>query len=385
MDKKIYDCIIIGGGIFGCASAYELAKKGKKVLVIEKDYPGAGSTGRCIGGIRQQFSTPVSIKIAMESVEIFKKIQTSFSSVFKGGISWNQGGYLFLACLEQDKTNYLNLIKLQQQYGLPVKYIGKQEVLEIVPVLSRGDKNFDFIGGAYCPTDGQANPFYVLSFYSKEIKTLGGEILSHTEVVKINTTAGKIDSIVTSTGDKFSAETIINAAGPWAKEIARLAGLNLPIEPERHEALITEPTEKLFDPMLVCYSPSCYFQQFKHTGQIIGCYTPESPIKGIERSSSEEFLPEFSSRATTLLPILRELKVVRSWAGWYEMTPDGNPIIGETGVKGLWVIAGGCGHGFMLGPALGKSIAELICDGKSEIKIQEFSINRSFKSREVLK
>ncbi|MFA5032914.1 MAG: FAD-dependent oxidoreductase [bacterium] len=379
---KTFDCIIIGGGILGCAVTYELGKRGKKTLLIEKDYPGAGSTGRCIGGIRQQFSTPGSIKIMMRSVEIFKQMQDiSTGDGYVSGIDWHQGGYLFLACSEKEKTQYLSIIKTQQECGLPVKYIEKEEALKIVPMLNE----FDFIGGAYCNKDGQANPFQVLKFYLDGIEKTGGVVLSNTKVVKININNNIVDSVITNTGDKFSAPTIINTAGPWAKEIAQLVGVELPIEAERHEALITEPTKKLFAPMIVCYSPSCYFQQFNHTGQIIGCYTPEDPAKGFERSSSSEFLPEFSNRILKLIPALKDLKVVRSWAGWYEITPDGSPIVGETGIKGFWVVAGGCGHGFMFGPAIGKGTAEIICEGKSEISLEEFSINRKFKSKETMK
>jgi len=366
----------------GCAVTYELGKRGKKTLLIEKDYPGAGSTGRCIGGIRQQFSTPGSIKIMMRSVEIFKQMQDiSTGDGYVSGIDWHQGGYLFLACSEKEKTQYLSIIKTQQECGLPVKYIEKEEALKIVPMLNE----FDFIGGAYCNKDGQANPFQVLKFYLDGIEKTGGVVLSNTKVVKININNNIVDSVITNTGDKFSAPTIINTAGPWAKEIAQLVGVELPIEAERHEALITEPTKKLFAPMIVCYSPSCYFQQFNHTGQIIGCYTPEDPAKGFERSSSSEFLPEFSNRILKLIPALKDLKVVRSWAGWYEITPDGSPIVGETGIKGFWVVAGGCGHGFMFGPAIGKGTAEIICEGKSEISLEEFSINRKFKSKETMK
>ncbi|MDI6839579.1 MAG: FAD-dependent oxidoreductase [bacterium] len=375
---KVYDSIIIGGGIFGCATGYELAKLGYKVLLIEKEYLASGSTGRCIGGIRQQFSTPGTIRAAMESVRIFNQIEDEFGIA----VDWHQGGYLFLAHSDFEKESYLKLIKIQKKLGLDVEFISAEDVLKIAPQLEVSD----LTGGAYCPSDGQANPFLVVKGYAAGIKRLGGEILPYTEVTKINTKDRRVTSVCTHKGDKYSAPVIINAAGAWAKEVGKLVGVALLLEPERHEAIVTEEIPfRLFEPMIVDYRPSCYFQQLWATGQIIGCYTPESPVKGIMRDSSFEFTYEFPKRILRLMPKLAELKVIRQWAGWYTMTPDGNPIIGETEVKGFWILGGCCGHGFMLAPALGKCMAELIVKGTTYIPIDEFSITREFKIEEILR
>ncbi len=372
---KTYDSIVIGGGIFGCATAYELTKLGQKVLLIEKEYLGSGSTGRCISGIRQQFSTPETIKLSMLSVHIFKELHEKF------GIEWHQGGYLFLASSQSQKEKYLELIKIQHQMGLQVNFIDPKEILELVSCFQL--KNI--VGASYCPTDGQANPFLVIQRYVEQIKKLKSEISTFTKVIKIQ--KNHTFSVFTDTNDAYETPVIVNAGGAWAQEINKLVGAisELPLQPERHEALVTEPTKPLFDPMIVSYDPSCYFQQLHSTGQIIGCYTPDSSDKGINRDSSFEFAPEFSSRALKIIPKLAELKVIRSWAGWYTMTPDGNPIIGETQVPGFFLIGGGSGHGFMLGPALGKVLAELICKKPTSISIDEFSINRSFEGKEALK
>lgn len=368
---KAYDSIVIGGGILGCATACELAELGHKVLLIERHYLGSGSTGRCICGIRQQFSTPDSIRLAMASVRIFEGM---------GDVEWYPGGYLFLAYSDEEEAEYLRVIKIQQSLGLEVEYLGRSEVLRLIPML----KSDAVIGGTYCNRDGQANPFRVIRWYAEKIKKMGGIILTHTEVVKIKTIRGAVSSVVT-TGGEFFAPIIVNAAGPWLNEVNRLADDNqtdLPVEAECHEAFITEATRPLFEPMIVSYMPSCYFQQLHYTGQIIGCYTPEYPIKGIHRGSTYGFMEELSCRMLKLLPVLGDLKVLRSWVGWYEMTPDGNPIIGETNIKGLWVIGGASGHGFMLGPALGRSVAELICKGKASIPVAEFLLTREFKGKE---
>ncbi|MBI4723185.1 MAG: FAD-binding oxidoreductase [Candidatus Stahlbacteria bacterium] len=372
---KVYDSIVIGGGILGCATAYEMAKLGSKVLLVDKGYIGSGSTGRCIGGIRQQFSTPATIRLAMESVSIFEQME---------GIEWYPSGYLFLAQSEQEKIKYLEVMKIQQEMGLEVEFIEKKDVLSLVPMLN-GDR---VIGGTYCKRDGQANPFLVLKFYVDGIKKLGGKILTYSEAIKIcnegnffTTTLRDINSHKTA---EFKSSIVVNAGGPWLNEVNSLIKGNqqLPVISECHEALITEPTFPLFDPMLVSYSPSCYFQQLRGTGQIIGCYTPEQPIKGIDHNSTYNFASEFSSRVLKLIPGLADLRVLRSWTGWYEMTPDGNPIMGETNIKGYWVIGGASGHGFMFGPALGKCLAELICTGKACISVKDFLLTRNFEEKE---
>ncbi|MCK4352087.1 FAD-binding oxidoreductase [candidate division WOR-3 bacterium] len=375
---KTYDSIIIGGGILGLASGYELAKLGQKVLIIEKGYLASGSTGRCIGGIRQQFSTKGAIKLAMENVRIFKQMREEF----RESIDWYQGGYLLLAHSEEKKKDYLNLIRIQRELGLKVEFIPIKEVLKLVPLLNPDG----LLGAAYCPQDGQANPFLVIRGYAEEIKRFGSKILTHTKVVKISTNGNKVVSLLTDEGDKYFSPLIINAAGPWAKEIGELAGIELELEPECHEALVTEGIDQLFDPMVVDYRPrGCYFQQLFATGQIIGCYTPENPIKGTQSSSSFNFLKEMPKRLLNLMPRLSELKVFRQWTGWYTMTPDGNPVIGETKIKGFWVIGGASGHGFMFGPTLGKCLAELIIKGKSSLPLDEFLLDRKYKKKEALK
>jgi sarcosine oxidase subunit beta len=295
-------------------------------------------------------------------------------------IEWYPGGYLFLAQSEDEKKKYLQAMKIQHKLGLKVEFLGNEEIKELIPILNTEG----IIGATYCKSDGQANPFLVIKKYREGIRKLKGDILTYTEVMKINTKKGGIFSLYTSNA-KYETPVVINAGGAWINEINRLAEVPpLPLTPECHEALITEPTSPLFSPMIVSYSPNCYFQQLHFTNQIIGCYTPSSPIKKIQYSSSYEFMEEFSLRILKLIPSLRELRVLRTWVGWYTMTPDGNPIIGETDIKGFWVIGGASGHGFMFGPALGRTIAKLISREKISLPIEEFSIRRQFKTKEEL-
>ncbi len=376
--KKTADVIIIGAGIIGAATAYYLAKKKLKVIVLEKRYPCFGSTGRCIGGIRQQYTHPLSIKVMLESVKIFSNLKEELGK----DVEWYQGGYLFLAHSEEKKQTYLKAIEIQKQFNLPVRFISADDCSALV----KGLNTDNLLGGAYCPTDGQANPFAVTYGYLEATKKMRGELVMDTEVKKINLEKNKIKSVITDDGNEYYSPIVLNAAGPWAKQIAKMVNLDVPIEPERHESLVTEACERLFDPMLVDYrTDGCYFIQNYGTGHFIGCYTPVPNDPGDHINASSEFLTEMPRRMARLVPRLAELKVIRQWAGSYEMTPDGNPIVDKTPVDGFYISAGMCGHGFMFGPALGKYMAEMIADGKSSLALDDFALNRSFGQKEAMK
>lgn len=376
--KKTFDVIIIGAGIIGAATGYYLAKKKLKVLVVEKNYPCSGSTGRCIGGIRQQYSHPLSILVMKESVKIFSNLSEELGK----DIEWYQGGYLFLAHSQEKKQTYLKAIEIQKQYGLPVRFVSADDCAQIV----KGLNTDGLLGGAYCPTDGQANPFATTYGYLEGIKKKKGIILTNTKVTKIFTKQNKVVSILTDREEEYFAPIIVNAAGPWAKEIAKMVGLEVPIEPERHESLVTEACERLFDPMLVDYRvDGCYFIQNYGTGHFIGCYTPVPNVPGDDIRASSEFITEMPRRMARLVPRLKNIKVIRQWAGSYEMTPDGNPIVDKTPIEGFYISAGMCGHGFMFGPALGMFLAELIYTGKSPIPLDDFALNRQFVKAEAMK
>ena len=370
-----FDVVIIGGGIIGTATGYYLARKGLKVAVLEKGFLTSGSTGRCIGGIRQQFTTRSSILIAMESVRIFQSLGEEFGF----DIEWHQGGYLFLAHSEEKERAYKRAIEVQRKFGLEVNYITGEEAREIVPGLNTDG----LLGAAYCPHDGQANPFLVVDGYARGIKQRGGSIFTFTPVTAIH--KDRHFRIQTGKGD-FEAPVVVNAAGPWVAEIGAMVGVEIPAQPERHEALITERRSLFMEPMIVDYRPDgCYFQQLHSTGQLIGCYTPDPKVPGRDVSSTSEFLREMGRRMVRILPKLGEIRVLRQWAGSYTMSPDGSPIVGESGVEGFYIAGAMSGHGFMFGPGIGRCLAELIVGNESPIDLSEFRPDREFVRAEALK
>ncbi len=371
------DVLIIGGGIIGCAAGYYLAKAGRKVIVFEKGHLCAGSTGRCIGGIRQQFSSPSTIRAAMDSIEAFRSMEKEFGH----SVEWFAGGYLLMAHSQEKKRDIIAAMEIQRSQGVPVNFLTPADVKEIVPQLVTDG----LLGAAYCAEDGQANPFLVVKGYADGIQRAGGLVLRHTPVTEIEVRNGKVVSVAAS-GTRYSGEAVLNAGGPYAPEIARMAGLELPIFPERHEAMVTEGVERQFDPMLVDYRPEgCYFYQRRDSGQFIGCYTPKEVVPGTREDTTFEFFTELPRRMMRLVPSVADICVLRHWAGSYEMTPDGNPLLGKTEIGGFFVAAGMCGHGFMLGPAMGRLTAELITSGKTYMPIADFSPARKFDRKELLK
>ncbi len=378
MSRKTADVIVIGGGIIGAATGYYLARQKLKVIILEKDFPCAGSTGRCIGGIRAQFSHDLTIRVMLLSIKLFQ----SLSDELGEDIEWYAGGYLFLAFDEARKEAFLQAIDIQRKYGLNVQFISADDCRQIVPDLNTEG----LLGGAWCPTDGQANPFNVTFGYLCGLKQQGSQVLINHQVVKIKVIKNRVVSVVTANGDEFFAPVVLNAAGPWAAEVAKFVGIDLPVQPDRHEALVTEGIERCLEPMLVDYrSDGCYFVQHYKTGHFLGCYTPVPIIPGYRLDASDEFITEMPRRMSRIMPKLTTVKVLRQWAGSYEMSPDGNPICGTTPINGFYVSAGMSGHGFMFGPALGKLMAELIITGKSTIDLTEFRFGRTFAKAEIMK
>ncbi len=371
------DVIVIGGGIIGCATGYYLTKKGLKVNLLEKDYLTAGSTGRCIGGIRQQFSTELSIRVAMESMKKFAAMEEELGQ----DVEFHQGGYLFLAHSDDKKATYAKLIDIQRSMGLDVRLIDVAEIERLVP----GIDPEGLLAGAYCPSDAQANPFLCVDAYAKAIRKKGN-VFTHKEVTAIEKEKGRVISVRTRDNDTFSAGIVVNAAGPFASDVGRMAGVDIPIYAERHEAVITEQMERFFDMMIVDYrADGCYFNQKWGKGSVIGCYTPVPNVPGHDLGTSFEFAREMGRRMARIIPSLAKTKMIRQWSGSYEMTPDGNPIVDRSDVDGFWIVSGMCGHGFMLAPEVGSLAAEYISDGRPAYDISEFKLHRDFGAKEVMK
>jgi len=372
---KCVDVAIVGGGIIGLATAYYLSSQSVDLAIIDKKYLGSGSTGRCIGGIRQQFSTPSAIKLMKENLELFSQMEDEFGF----SVEFHKGGYLLLAHTQEMKTGFEQNIKIQKQQGIDVSLLSPQEARGIV-----GHLNIDnLVAAAYCAKDAQVFPFAILKGYKRKIEAQRGKFYLHNPVKNIQKNTNF--KLTLEDGIQIEAAKVLLSAGPWTRELAKQMDLDIPMFPERHEAMITERMPRFMEPMVVDYrSDGCYFQQLM-SGQIIGCYTPTPNVPGINEEASFEFVPNMAWRMCRLIPPLKHASILRHWAGSYTMTPDGNPIVDESDINDLYISSGMCGHGLMFGPAIGKHMAHFMINREWDTDFSEFALNRSFTSKETLK
>ena len=360
---KNADIVIIGGGVIGCSIAYNLSKLGAEdIVLLEKNTLASGSTGRCGAGIRQQFGTKMNCILARESIKIFENL----SEELDYDIELNQGGYLILAYTEKEVNQFKKNVALQQSLGIDSKFITVKEAKEIAPPLNTEG----VLAATFCSTDGHADPFKTNFAYAEAAKRLGVKIYTFTEVKEIETKNNRVVAVNTDKGKIFTS-IVVNAAGGYSGVIGKMAGLDLPVYSQRHQILITEPVDSLFRPMLMSFSHNFYCQQTPHGSIIMGFGDPNEP-KGYNINSSWQFAREMAQKMTAVVPLLKEVSMVRQWAGLYNVSPDAQPILGEhPKMSGFYMAIGFSGHGFMLAPITSKLIAELILTGRTSLSIED--------------
>lgn len=369
--------VIIGAGISGCSIAYNLAKKGvKDIIVVEKHYLTAGATGRCGAGVRQQWGTEMNCRLAKASIDFFSIAKDELG--YQGDIEFKQEGYLIVAVNEEEDKQFAKNVILQNSLGIPSRKITKKDAKEIVPHL-----NTDVILSAtFCPTDGHLNPFTMTDAYYQAAKRLGVTFLFREEVKSIVVKNDKIEKVIT-TNHEIHTSNVINAAGGYAKEIGDMVNVAIPVYAERHEILVTEPVEKIQGPMVMSFGMNIYCQQVPHGSFLMGRSNPfEKPSHNIE--SSWQFLDEMAKTVCTLLPPIGNLRVIRQWAGSYNMSPDRQPIIGTTDLPGFYVACGFSGHGFMFAPMTGLLLSEIILGEPLTIDITDLHIDRFKTARDIV-
>ena len=374
---KTADVVIIGGGISGVAIAYNLAKKGvKNIVVIEKSYLASGATGRCGAGVRQQWGTEMNCRVAMESIKFFETANEELQ--YDRDIEFKQGGYLIVASTEKEDLQFQKNVALQRSLGMEVEYMTPKEATRIVPYLNTEN----LTSATFCQKDGHLNPFLATDAYAKAAERLGVEIYTYTEVIGINTKNGKVTGVLTNVGEIFT-NTVVNAAGGYSKNIADMVNIDIPVYSERHQILVTEPVEQMQGPMVMSFSLNIYCQQTPHGSFIMGRGDDKEP-RDLRVTSSWQFLDEMAKTVTNLLPPLGNLRLVRQWAGLYNMTPDRQPIYGAVEeVEGFYLAVGYSGHGFMFAPMTGLLMSEIILGEKTSIDISSLDLGR-FKRNELV-
>ena len=358
----------------GASTAYHLTRNGVRDVVLLEREPmlGMGSTGRNAGGVRHQFSSEANVRLSIESIGSFER----FAADVGYEIDFYQDGYLFLLSSDKDLTDFRRNVEMQRRLGVDVDMLTPDEAQRLAPGL-RVD---GVVGATFCARDGIADPNGVTMGFAKAAQAAGAEICRDTEVTSIRTDSARVTGVETSRGT-ITTPTIVNAAGPYARDAGRMAGLDIPVFPHRRHIFITEPTTT--SPivpasriMVIDFETTFYFHR-EGAGILFGMSDPNEP-SSYNTTVSWEFLEEVTRTAVKRLPALADASIAHAWAGLYEMTPDAMPIIGPArAVEGFYIIGGFSGHGFQHSPAAGRILAEMIATGDArDFDTTPFSFDR---------
>jgi sarcosine oxidase subunit beta len=385
MSTQTFDAIVLGAGSVGLPTAMYLAEGGVSTLVIEQfASPGQGSNKAAIGGIRATHSAPAKIRLCLDSLRTFSQWKDAHGD----DIEFARGGYVFVAYRPEEERSLKDLLKVQTRYGLNIRWLDRDEMIDLVPDLNRDG----LLGGTYSPEDGSASPLLSSHAFYKRAKSLGVQFRFGERVTGIIRRRGGVVGVRTDKGG-YATPAVVNAGGAWARAIAQMGGLDVPVVPDSHEAGVTEPVAKFLKPMLVDIRPAAgshnyYFYQH-NPGSVVFCITPDPPIVGTDRRETSAYLPMIARRMVGLVPKLANIKVRRTWRGLYPMTPDGSPILGPSPeLEGYVHGVGMCGQGFMLGPGVGALVSRLVRNAlcpEDQDTLDELRAGRDFGGDEALR
>ncbi|PSP76440.1 FAD-dependent oxidoreductase [Halobacteriales archaeon QS_1_68_20] len=360
--------VVVGGGIVGMASAYYLAERGVEVVVCEKSTVGAGSTERSAGGIRTQFSTPVNVELSKASIEVWE----SFEAEFGVDVEYRRPGYLFLAREAVTAEQFEANVAMQNDLGVDSEFLDPVAAREHCPGLDPSQ----FVGATYCATDGFADPHLALEGFKRAAVDAGVDLRTGTTVtdVLVDDAEGEpsVTGVETDAGP-VEADYVVNAAGPWARRVSRMAGVDLPIAPKRRQIAVVNPSNPVPEdvPLTIDLDTGSYFRPEPHGAALVGGHfggpDPDRDPDGFRQAMDVDWAADAVERAgewTTYFGL--DSRIRNGWAGLYAVTPDHHPVVEET-IPGLIAAAGFSGHGFQHAPATGQVVAELAVDGTASL------------------
>ncbi|HET7787202.1 MAG TPA: FAD-dependent oxidoreductase [Myxococcales bacterium] len=361
------DVVIVGGGIMGLSLAWNLAASGaRRILVLERGYLCEGASGRNGGGVRATWGTPTLIELAKESIDFMGH----FAQELGINVWLRKGGYLFLAQTAQTARMLEQGAELQRRHGLPTRMIPPGEAGEIVPQLDVSK----CMAASWNPDDGVVFPWPFVWGYADGARKRGAQVETFTRVTGIEAEGGRVRAVQTDRG-RVQADRVVIACGAWSPVVAQLAGVTLPNVPYRHEIVSSEPLKPFLGPLVTMLDSGLYFSQSMR-GEIVGGMGDPGEQPGLNQTSSLRFLTRYGRALTELMPQVGAVKLLRQWAGCYDVTPDHSPVLGETpGVAGLLQMSGFVGHGFMMAPAVGRRMAAWMGGAQDEI-FERFNLRR---------
>jgi len=362
------EVVVVGVGVIGTSVAFHLAEAGADVSLVEKGELAGGSTSRAAGGFRAQFSDPLNIALGLRSIEAF----TRFGQRPGYEIDLHEVGYLFLLDREEDVAAFRESTALQNELGVPTRFVDLDEVLRLCPLAGLDG----VLAATFCPVDGHASPEAVVQGYAAGARARGAVVETGCAVERIRVENGNLSAVETSLG-AVETGAVVCAAGVWSPEVARLVGLELPVQPYLREVGFTGPADGLPEriPLTVDFSSGLYFHR-EGPGLLFGMADPDQ-APGLDAPSDPAWLEKVIEVAERRLPSLLDMGIAGGWKGYYEVTPDHNALVGEAPGPARFLYATGfSGHGFLQGPAVGEIVRDLYLDREPFMDPAPFSADR---------
>lgn len=365
----------------GTSVAFHLVRRGLTDVVLVEREPqlGAGSTGRNAGGVRHQFSQEANVRLSIESIRFLERFEEEVGRP----IDFHQDGYLFLLSSAPAVASFRAGVALQRRLGVEVEWLEPDEAGRRAP----GVTIDGVVAATFCARDGIADPAGVTLGFAWAARAAGVEIARQTEVTGIRTRGGRVVGVDTTRGP-IETPVVVDAAGPWAGRVARLAGLDLPVEPLRRHIFLAQPEGggSWDDPahlgrvprsrvMVIDFETTFYLH--REGARLLFGMADAAEQPGFDTSVRWDFLPEVIEVARRRLPALGDAEITHAWAGLYEMTPDAMPVIGPApALDGFYVVAGFSGHGFQHSPAAGRIVADLVTGRDAGFDLTPFAFGR---------
>jgi len=362
------DVIVVGGGVIGTSIAFHLAEAGVGVCLLERDELASGSTSRAAGGVRAQFSDPLNVELGLRSIEAYM----SFEQRPGAEIDLHQVGYLFLLDRAEDVAAFERSVALQNELGVPSRMLTPAKAAELNPLAGLDG----VLAASYCPLDGHASPEAVVQGYAAGARGAGASVVTRCAVTGIDAEAGEIRRVATSL-DTVETNVVVCAAGVWSPSLARLVGVDLPVEPYLREIGFTGPEAALPEriPLTIDFSTGFYFHR-EGPGLLFGMADPDQ-APGFDAPSDRTWLEKVLAVAERRLPTLGDMPLAGGWQGYYEVTPDHNALIGEADRPARFLYATGfSGHGFLQGPAVGEIVRDLVLGRRPFLDVTPLSAKR---------